>query len=530
LIWVCQSHIIEIGKFFFVIEIIHLFEMKFLRVYAIGYKEKTMAITKWSKHRAKHDEIARLSTMMDEMKREFDAQKQGLEQKISHLERELTQTQLEVQSKAIRKETEGEPTSRRRMLKRLGAAAAGLAVASVAVGQEAQVVEAGGTPLNINDGATPLTPLVNLTAGLTTLKTSGSAGFQALTLINDLTGTSTPNAATNYYPYDALVASSTNGVAVNAFSTSGSSAVLGVQNSNSLINTDVTANLPAITTIGGITGSTDSAKGVVGLSRSGAGVFGFGSGDGGYGAVFQVASDGTKAKGSAPLLIVPEPQIGQPNATGITHLKGEIHVDASGDVWVCTGLGTTGGIAMSQTQINKRFPGISQSDQQRLLVGAAPTFTKLGSGSGSGSGSSSTIVYLDNPIRIVGPNNTVNTAFAQLTAGGTTPVYVAIEGTWTNANTTPVTATIPTNAVAVIGTVAIIGNTTNGFATLYPANAPSIPFIATINYRPGAGATNNGFNCKLGAIPSGPNAGKMGIGVVSSQNCTMALDVVAYVL
>jgi hypothetical protein len=492
-----------------------------------------MATSGWRRHKAKRDDIARLSMMMDEMKREFDSQKQELEQKISRLECELTRTQLEVQNKAICKEAEIEPiTSRRRMLKRLGAAAAGLAVASVVtgVGQEAQIAQAGGTPLNVNDGATPLTPVVNLTAGLTTIKTSGTAGFQTLTLINDLTGTSTPNPATTYYPYDALVATSVNGVAVNAFSTSGSSAILGVQNSNSGINTDVAANVPAITTTGGITGSSDTAKGVIGLSRSGAGIFGFGSGDGGYGAIFQVASDGTastnKIKGSAPLLIVPEPQIGQPNATGITHQKGEIHVDASGDVWVCTGLGTTGGIAMSQNQINKRFPSISASDQQRLLVGATPTFSKLGGGSSG----SSTIVYLSNPIRIVGPNNTINKVFAPLSGGGNTPSYFMIEGTWDNANTVPVTGTIPPNAVSVIGTVAIVSPVANGFATLYPANAPSIPFVATINYRVG-GATNNGFTCKLGAIPTGQtNAGKLGIAVVSSQVCTMALDIVAYVL
>jgi hypothetical protein len=138
-------------------------------------------------------------------------------------------------------------------------------------------------------------------------------------------------------------------------------------------------------------------------------------------------------------------------------------------------------------------------------------------------------VHLDNPIRVVGQGNPVNPAFATVATGGATPTYIAIEGTWNNTTATgTVTATIPTNAVSIIGTIAVIAPVANGFATVYPASATGIPFVATINYRVG-GVTNNGFTCKLGLIPAGQiGAGKLGIAVVSSQTCTIAIDVVGY--
>jgi hypothetical protein len=140
-------------------------------------------------------------------------------------------------------------------------------------------------------------------------------------------------------------------------------------------------------------------------------------------------------------------------------------------------------------------------------------------------------VHLENPIRIVGQGNTLNPNFASVAAGGATPIYIAIEGTWSNttANGT-VTGIIPANAASVIGTIAVVAPAANGFATIYPASATTIPFVATINYRVG-GVTNNGFTCKLGIIPASQPvaiAGKKGIAVVSSQVCTIAIDVVGY--
>jgi hypothetical protein len=136
-------------------------------------------------------------------------------------------------------------------------------------------------------------------------------------------------------------------------------------------------------------------------------------------------------------------------------------------------------------------------------------------------------VYLDSPIRIVGPYNSVNTVFASL-PGGTTPTYFKIEGTWTNnpPGLTAVTATIPSNAVSVIGTVAIINPAAKGYATLYPANATSIPVIATANYQGGI-VTNNSFSCKLGALPNG--SGK-GIAVITNTAAQIAIDIVGYIL
>src|SRR5690349_7043859 len=83
--------------------------------------------------KAGHDsELARISALVEQMKQDWDSQKQALEQKIGTLETELAQTRSLAQARVAQPGEESQATSRRRMLKRLGVAAAGLAVASVA--------------------------------------------------------------------------------------------------------------------------------------------------------------------------------------------------------------------------------------------------------------------------------------------------------------------------------------------------------------------------------------------------------------
>ncbi|NWJ94446.1 MAG: hypothetical protein HXX20_01550 [Chloroflexi bacterium] len=507
-----------------------------------------MATPSWRKPKTKRDaEIARLSTMMEEMKREFGSQREALEEKIKHLERELTQTQLEVQHKANPTTPASEPTSRRRMLKQLGVAAAGLAAASVATGiaQEAPTAEAAAT-FSINDGTSPLVVQPNPAAGLTSLTTpaTGSAGvgFQALTIENKYNGLSTANPALNYYPFDALVTSSAGGTAVNALSQSGTApAVLGVNGSSNIINTAATDPTPVPGNFG-ITGASDLANGVLGLSNTGTGVYGFGTGNGGYGGVFQVSSNSTNITGSAPLRIVPEPQIGSPSVAGIPHLPGEVHIDKNGDVHICTSIGVGGGIPMTQAQISRRYPGLPPSDQQRLLVGATPGWRQLAT---TASASFVSTYFLSSPIRVVGgtteyPAGTpvVNGLLQWPPPTNTTKYdyinYYQVQGTWGSAGQTQ---TIPSNAVGIICTFTVSGGTT-GFAILFPGNSTSTPLVSTINYATGVKNFATGATVGLGVIPntatrvypSNAAIGTKGIAVSSySSSVKVLVDVIAYI-
>ena len=179
-----------------------------------------------------------------------------------------------------------------------------------------------------------------------------------------------------------------------------------------------------------------------------------------------------------------------------THRKGELYVDNTGQLFYCVA-DSTGGNGGSWVKLSA--PG-------------------------------STITYLDNPVRVLGTPNVGFTAFPKLTANKV--AYFPIVGTQTNtvppANTTTISATIPTTAVAVIGTLSAFNATSVGFITAYPANAPTVPVVASLLYSAGQFA-NTSVNLKLGIIPAGQNgAGQLGIGLLSIQDCNIAFDVVAY--
>lgn len=476
---------------------------------------------KASRRRAsRHSELSQLTSALEEMRQEFKAQKQELEQKIIRLERELSQTRQLAHTQSYPEER----TTRRRMLKKLGIAAVGLAASGVALtaGQNPPVAEAAPFSLQINDGSVPSTNLPPTTytglaqaAGGTTWLTTPATGTAFNTFGIDNRFTSGTNA-------DALVVSSNSGVALNAQSLSGNSAVLGVQNVNTGITSDVSANNPGISTTAGITGSSDNANGVTGLSRNRYGIFGFASGNGGYGGVFQVATTGASPQiaGSAPLLIVPEPQAGPPAVTGITHQKGELHVDSNGDLWLCTALGTSGGVAISSSEITRRFPGLSSNDRQRLLVGAQPSWVKV-------NGAAGTVTFLTAPIRILGPYNTTYPNYVQVSS---TPSSFPIEGTWTNANPAPYgtqTGSIPSVATSVLATISVITPSQNGYLTVWPADVGQ-PIALTMGYTTGNFVVSTSLVLRLGIIPTGPNAGKKGITIYAQTPCAITLDISGY--
>jgi hypothetical protein len=507
-----------------------------------------------------------LNTPAEEELKQMRAMMEQLAARVSSQEEELKQLRQQVKTQheeGTSQDSKEQATSRRRMLKKLGAAAAGLAIAGAAVTSETQTAQAAAdlsgsntvTSTGIIRPTTAITlPVVEIDATPTsnTILASGTPTSSALLVTANGTnyGIIAVAGPTDVFSSDFTTANPPLKPAaiqgrggINSTATDGNIGVHGISDAQAGVVgqfqdiAQVTANLlindavPANGLIqSGVIGASDKGVGVLAASNQFSALYATASGPAAYSIYasrgVHSASGVLTTQNLAPLYL--EPSLESYTATAAksagpisntSHRVGEIHVDKDGKVWVCA-------VASGAATFPPAPAGVRVPAQLRNAPAGAP----------AGVGSSlfyqlTSTVYLANPIRIVGPNNTINTAFATLTAGGVTPSYFMIEGTWTNANTTPVTATIPSNAVAVIGTVAIIGNTTNGFATLYPADAPSIPFVATINYRPGAGATNNSFNCKLGAIPAGQtNAGKLGIGVVSSQTCTMALDVVGFII
>lgn len=475
-------------------------------------------------------ELARISAVVEQMKSEWLSQKQSLEQKIESLETELAQTNKLAQAGANRASEEGQPTSRRRMLKRLGAAAAGLAVVSVAAGVATpETAEAAPFSMLLNDG-TVAGPdgVVNSVTGTSTINGPSSGGVSGMVLQvkNPFTSVVSPTVS-NPNPNDAIVATSANGIGVVGTTTGGAlnSGVQGIQGSGSTIQAAVAAQVAVGSKGAGVIGLSDSNNGVNGFSAANVGVLGFSSSN--YGMVAQVGAGATQITGSAPLLIIPEPQTGGPSVG--SHVKGELHVDSNAEMYICTVGGSPA--ALSQSEINRRFPHADAQDKARLAAGAGAQFAKFLTTVGATPGLT---VYLPVPLRLVGnPNPDYSGAFPSITAG--TSSYFPIAGfTVTNNNTGgPVTGSIPANASGVIGVISSVAAPANGYATVYPGNAGSAPEIASISYPPltVAVVTGSAFSVKLGPIPVaafGHPINTPGIAVFSQQTCRYAIDVVAY--
>ncbi len=142
----------------------------------------------------------------------------------------------------------------------------------------------------------------------------------------------------------------------------------------------------------------------------------------------------------------------------------------------------------------------------------------------------STTKYLNTPIRILGPYNSV---FGNFPVTNLTPSYFPIEGTWTNNNPGgAITDTIPSNATAIIGVISIIYPTISGYGTVFPGNLANPPVVASIGYGGGIlfNLASNTVSVKLGVLASGPYGGKKGIGIITFNPVQIAFDVVAYII
>jgi hypothetical protein len=267
--------------------------------------------------------VQNLQQAMDKQRAEFTAQKNELEVKINKLERTVQEKQS-VQEVAVVEAR----TSRRKMLRRLGAVAAGVAVAASVTVRPTNVsaatttFELTGTSPNIASGESIIS------ADIGTIIEPGA--ISPLLTINNTRATGTL--------LDGVKVAVTAGVALSG-TTQGTSkaAVQGITGNSadstltSLINTSTNkgAIVGAATTssthgISGIaTGSFSS--GVYGLSQGGSGVLGISSTT--YGGHFKSVSTSTA---HAQFKLEPHSQTGTPSSG----TPGEMYVDVNGVFWI----------------------------------------------------------------------------------------------------------------------------------------------------------------------------------------------------
>ncbi|NWJ45864.1 MAG: hypothetical protein HXX08_08300 [Chloroflexi bacterium] len=286
--------------------------------------------------------VQNLQLAMDKQRAEFTAQKNELEAKINKLENALQEKHSEQEVAVVEART-----SRRKMLRRLGAAAAGVAVASAAtLSQTASPAYAYGA-LNFQSDATSgdgtfATPNKSNAPTYWTVVNASSTPGTAVPVLDitnaTTTGTLLDGVKVTVASGVALNGASTNDVAISG-TTQGTSkaAVQGLIGSTPTINNNLLSNTGAVTGssgsasasshgVAGFSGSTGAA-GVFGASEGGPGVLGISSAT--YGGQFR-----TFSSTSSQLYVQPHPTVtGVPSWSGI---PGEMFVDHTGVFYIRT--------------------------------------------------------------------------------------------------------------------------------------------------------------------------------------------------
>jgi hypothetical protein len=365
--------------------------------------------------------------------------------------------------------TEDRPVSRRGALMAMGGVAAGglgMALGSTVLG--AQPAAADGTPVELGGN--------NVTTGTTVISTSVARyALQATTS-------------------DSL------GAALAGEDSSGNTDGWGVYG-----NSD--SGLGMVGTAGSVAAVPHGPIGVAGLSAAGTGVLGSDQSTGigvsgtsadGYG----VAASG----GHAPLFLLPSGITGPPSGqlgaiVSDPHQIGEILVDVSGAVFVCTGAGQQG----TWREVSLAAPGyynerglngeLGVSGSVNLLASPIRVFDSRTTGSANPA----------NPSRPIGPaalGTPISLIIAPVTVGGTT---------------------VPAGAVGVIGNVTVTEVGGGGWVTLYPdgATTPTTSTPSTLNFQASDFALANACSVALSA------AGKFDI-LAFQSNTHVIFDVTGF--
>lgn len=325
-----------------------------------------------------------------------------------------------------------------------GVAASGLGVALGSTVLGAQPAPADGTPVVLGES--------NVTTAITSISTSAARyAFQATTS-------------------DSL------GAALAGTDSSGQMDGCGV-----FVSSDAGIGLVGVT--GSASGIPSGPIGVFGDSTAGTAVFGSdqSTGIGVKGA----SADGygvTAAGGRAPLLLTPSATSGPPSGqiaavVANPHAIGEMLVDVSGAVYVCTGAGSPG----TWREVSLAAPGYYN---ERGLNGEL--------------GVSGSVNLLASPIRVfdsrtTGTSNPANPSRASGPAVVGTPIPLTIGGVTVNATT------VPAGAVGVIGNVTVTGAAGSGWVILYPdgITTPTTQSPSTLNFQSNDNALANGCTVAL---------------------------------
>ncbi len=373
------------------------------------------------------DELSQLRAMFVQQQAELAA----LHKKIGQLET--------AQVKAERPQAATSEVSRRRMLKRLGAAASGVAMLGVA--STAGVQAATSDNLIIGQSNQPTNP-----ADTTSLSNPSSTVLSP-SLFRVDNGTGSPPLLSP--PPDRPTAVVKAGVVGTITGANGG------QTDTSIFKV-------------GVFGVNDQfGAGVYGFSTNGDGVLGWSIGGQQYGVHGDSVNyiGGGFSGGIAPLFLDPS---NSPNAPTVnTHRTGELYVDSNGAIFYCVAPGTPG-------TWRKLAGKIVVGPENYFSVGTLhllPTIDRFGdSRAGTLRGTPTT-----------GPYTTGNSAVFSL-------IGIAGEGG----------RTIPDKTVAVVGNITVLGNSGNGNVKVLPGDAATNLGTPTVYYNGGL-KTANAFHCLLDA-------------------------------
>jgi hypothetical protein len=241
--------------------------------------------------------------------------------------------------------------------------------------------------------------------------------------------------------------------------------------------------------VGVIGTATDNGRGVIGAANGTLAYGVFGTSDAGS-AVVGDSGGGVDLVAGGSGRILQQPRVVPGPPTIGTYNQGEQIRDANGQLWICIASSDDGGIWRRAATVKEGFTGGS-------------------------------INYLASPIRIFDTrDNTGGAGTTPLASGGSKDVTVA-----------PVTkgsVTIPSDAVAVIGNLAVTGTGNGGYLTLYPVGSPppAGSETASINW---FGANQNINNGVTVALTGGKFTVKNGI-IGGSTATHVVFDAVAFVV
>jgi hypothetical protein len=219
----------------------------------------------------------------------------------------------------------------------------------------------------------------------------------------------------------------------------------------------------------GVFGASSGGDGVQGLTKgqSHSGVLGIDSGtQGGFGVKAQSANGyGVHTQGGlAPLRLVPAGTDGPPTAGA--HVVGEVYVDTTGAVFVCTAAGTPG--------------------TWKEISASAPQYNNNNAGITGSLGLAGSVNLLTSPIRVF------DSRVADSPAAPSRPKGQVLANSTTQLQIAGVTVgglSVPDGAVAVVGNVTAAVPAAIGFLTLFPAGGTT-PATSNLNYSAGVNVAN----------------------------------------